>query len=478
MPEPSDALADLSPAARRQAMGRITMAWLFGAAWANALAGAPLTLFATKLGATEFEFGLLAAMPFMAALLSLPASLLTDRTGRRNFWFFLGLYPNRLLWIVVALLPPFLWSRYGSAPAVAAFLSLIFIINIGQAMGSPGWTSWMADIVPPMIRGRYFAKRRQWGIVSGIPAALIAGWVIDHYAFGDGDNVLRVCGAIFIVAALIGVLDIFTFQFVPHAVRKKPREPLMKTLSGPLKNRRFLWFCLGTAVLWFGVAAQGQFVTKFLTDRVGLHGMQVQAMTLVVPMVAQWLVLPLWGRTIDRFGKKPALLIATLGLVPVGAGWVFMGTEHIWLGYVLTTVGSVMWTGVDVSNFNMTMELSGTDPTGQSGGSAYLAMNSVILNSSACVGGFFFGAVAQNLAANALPVNALNGWTYFEVLFAISAVLRLVAVLPMLKIKEPEAQPTVDALRFMAGTLYNNVFGAVTLPGRLFFRKPSESEPT
>lgn len=42
--------------------------------------------------------------------------------------------------------------------------------------------------------------------------------------------------------------------------------------------------------------------------------------------------------------------------------------------------------------------------------------------------------------------------------------------------KEPGAEPTPDALRFIAGSLYNKVIGAVTLPGRLFVREPSEEE--
>jgi hypothetical protein len=43
-------------------------------------------------------------------------------------------------------------------------------------------------------------------------------------------------------------------------------------------------------------------------------------------------------------------------------------------------------------------------------------------------------------------------------------VLRLAAVFALLRVHEPEARPTVDAFRFMAGNLYNNIVGAVLLP--------------
>ena len=70
----------LRPHQLRKAMSLVTLAWVFGSAWAAATSGAALTRFAQGLGASEFQFGLLAALPFIAALLSMPAGLWTDRT--------------------------------------------------------------------------------------------------------------------------------------------------------------------------------------------------------------------------------------------------------------------------------------------------------------------------------------------------------------------------------------------------------------
>jgi len=38
----------------------------------------------------------------------------------------------------------------------------------------------------------------------------------------------------------------------------------------------------------------------------------------------------------------------------------------------------------------------------------------------------------------------------------------------VLVMREPEAQPTIVALRFIAGNLYSNAVGAALLPVRLF----------
>ena len=53
---------------------------------------------------------------------------------------------------------------------VAIFMALILLMHSAGAVGGPGWMSWMADIVPDRVRGKYFSRRRQWGIVTAIPA--------------------------------------------------------------------------------------------------------------------------------------------------------------------------------------------------------------------------------------------------------------------------------------------------------------------
>lgn len=482
-PPAPDALTDLSGPQLRRAMSYVTIAWMFGAIWMHALAGAPLTVFATQLGLSEFQFGLLSAMPFAAALLSLPAASLTDRTGQRKRIFLFGLYPNRVLWIVVGVVPTWMVWRFGpdaSALAIGVFLFTTFLIHAGQGIGSPAWTSWMADIVPDRVRGRYFARRRQWGILTAIPAALGAGWTLDYFIATEASGMLLmgVCTIIFSISAVFGVVDIVLFHFVPHAVRPKPRVPFMAMIATPLRDRRFMWFSACTAILWFSVAGQGQFVSKYLIDHLKISSTQTQMMLLVTPLLTQLLVLPIWGRAIDRYGKKPSMLLAVIGIVPVGVGWVLMNSGQAWLGYVLACVGAAWWTGVEVSNFNLVLELSGTGSKGGTGGSAYMAINAAIINIAGMLGGVFYGIVAESLRMFEYDLGwgGLGPLSFYEVLFAISAVLRLAAVLPLLRVHEPEARPTVDLLRFMAGNLYNNVAGAVLLPVRLIRRDDREDD--
>ena len=71
-------------------------------------------------------------------------------------------------------------------------------------------------------------------------------------------------------------------------------------------------------------------------------------------------------------------------------------------------------------------------------------MNSVIINVAGCVGSLAAGAIAQALRSWNLDLSSIGLATigYFEVLFALSGVLRLVAAVAFLPhIHEPEARP-------------------------------------
>src|SRR5438067_2095606 len=130
--------------ALRRAMLLTTGGWMFGSVWSSAMSGTPLTLYAKKLGASQFQFGLLAALPFIASILSLPASILIEATGQRKRIFRLGLYLQRFLWLVIAVVPLWILNKGGRVHAqlaMSAFLWLMFVMYAGNAIGGPAWVT-------------------------------------------------------------------------------------------------------------------------------------------------------------------------------------------------------------------------------------------------------------------------------------------------------------------------------------------------
>lgn len=459
----------------RRTMGFVTTGWIFGSVWLTMISGATIAIFARQLGATELQFGLLTAMPFFASLVSMPAAVLIERTGKRKLIFLLSLYSQRLLWYAIAAVPVMMLWKMGAdwlKVIVWVFLILMFLMHAGQAVGGPAWVSWMADIIPERVRGRYFAQRRKWGILSAIPAALIVGYTLDHFHSDDRMSQLVVCAIIFAIAAVFGLVDIALFHPVPEPYRAPAAgTPLRKLFSKPLRDRQFMVFAGFVGTMMFAMSFMGQFVTLYMIERLKISSSATQTMLLIAPSVATFFLLSQWGHLVDRMGKRPVMAIASLGLVPVGIGWIFVSPTNPWLGYVLSAAGAALWAGVEVANFNYVLEFSGSDEDepGERGGSNYVAVNSVVINVAGCLGGVAAGFIAQALRDWKWQhgVSFLNDFTFYELLFVVSGVLRLVALvvfIPM--IREPEARPTRETLVYMTSNIYNNLASAALQPLR------------
>jgi MFS family permease len=479
----------VSPHSARRGLWLGTLAWVFGAVWFCATSGTPVTNAARSLGASEFQFGLLTALPFLASLLSLPASLLIEATGKRKGIFLIALYFQRGMWVVIALLPLAILHFGGPALtplAMTVFLWLIYFMHGGQAVGGPAWVSWMADFVPDRVRGKYFSRRRAFGVLTGVPAAWLCGYLLDRFTSPtDPFTLLKWCAGIFIVAAIPGLIDIHLFRYVPDI----PRPPttglrLLKAMRRPLHDKHYLWFAGFVATLYFAVSFTGQFVTRYVMEVMSASGngpgryvnTTTQMIVIVVPHLAMMFFLPSWGKAVDKMGKKPVLAIASLGLVPVGLGWCLMTAGNTYLGYVLSALGTVLFAGVEVANMNMMMEMAGTDDE-NGGGSAYPAVNTMIINIAGCLGGLSSGLVAQSLK-DWHWVTAFKTFTFYDVLFAGSAFVRLLAVVVFLPhIHEAGARPVGEAIRFVTANVYNNLSNAVQQPfrwiGALRRRRPS-----
>jgi MFS family permease len=458
----------------RRSLRLITVAWMFGAVWLTTVSGAPITRFAQSLGATNFQFGLLTAIPFLVSLLSLPASLLIEGTGQRKRIFLVALLMNRLLWLPIALVPLWIIHWFGAAAAPHAMtllLVLIAFMHSGQAIGGPAWVSWMADVVPDRRRSQYFARRRQWGMLTAIPAALLVGWLLDRYAGGDDPEVtMRWCAIVFIVACVFGTIDIVMFAWVPEPHKPaQPRGQIVQSLLKPLRNRQFLWFCGYAATLTFAVSFMGQFVTLYMIETVELDNKGVQMMLLVVPMATQMMLFTTWGRAADRMGKKPLLVLAGLGVAVPAFMWVFVTPGLWWLGLVAGMLGAAFWTALEIANFNLVIELSDSDRASDgAGGSAFFAVNAIVINVAGCLGGLASGEIAERFRDFAwTPIEGWRTFGVYELLFVISGIGRLASVVIFLPfVHEPEARPTVEALRFMTSNIYNNLFNAILQPLR------------
>ena len=159
--------------------GLIASTWegAFAQAFILWTGGVFLVDFGRRLGADEGMLGVLASLPFLAQAVQLLTAGLYERAGaaraaitRRT------LLAARLLWVVPAGLA--LWGPRDEG-ALTLYLTVVFVSALLSTTGAHGWTSWMADLVPRRVRGRYFGFRSAVATTVAIAAGVGGGWLLD-----------------------------------------------------------------------------------------------------------------------------------------------------------------------------------------------------------------------------------------------------------------------------------------------------------
>ncbi len=447
----------------RAAMRRVLVAWLFGAAWMSITTGATLTRFARELGVGEFGFGLMAAIPFVAALGQLPGSFILERYGHRKFLFLAGNLLHRGLWLVIAAIP---WLVPAGKGPVALILLMALSATLNHTV-TPCWHSWLLDLVPSRIRARYLSRRVQAGGVVSLVLTIVTGLLLDQAERVSGVALSRMLSVLLAVAAIPGIIDILYFVPVPdRQVHARNLDfGIRNLLREPLANRSFRWYLLFTAMLTFSVGFTGQFVWLYVFDVVKISNLMANLLLIAFPQMVALISMPFWGRMIDRLGRKPVAILAGAGMVHGSVIWIFVGEGHLFPGYTGVLLAAFAWPGLELASYNILLGLV-ERKADTAKNTAYVAINSVVVAGAGFASGVSGGILAHHMKNwhgewFGLPV------TYHGVLFLTASLLRVVGVVAITRIEEPGAFSTREAFRYMASAMYSNLQGMLLMPVRL-----------
>jgi len=343
----------------RKALRTTTIAWMYGVVWMSCVSGSNVKVFARMLGFGEFEFGLLAAVPFIATFGQLLAAVLIESTGLRKYQFLYCSSIHRLLWIGVAAIPLVL-----SVPSDWAVWTMLFVLAgswFMNALGAPAWLTWMGSLIPRRIRGRYFANRFRFARGIQIVVVISLSLVLDYVTVRQSDGSVieaasvqpmllwTICG-IFVVAAIAGTTDILLFSRIREVVPTTPDaaiRPVLKIdvprpaggailwrlwkypaywsrcvasavhqiIFDPLKDRVFRHYVAYGATLTFAMAVPGWFFWRHCMEWYGFSNLGANFLYLVISPVLGLVGSQLWGRLLDQWGRRPVLILSTTMIV-------------------------------------------------------------------------------------------------------------------------------------------------------------------
>jgi len=414
----------LTVTSRRRAM---RLAYWNGALWAtgNGLASTTLVVYL----AMEFDsarlglsIGLILAMPNLVGLLRLAAPAMIGRLVDRKV-FCMAAY--LLSAIVLAGLP--IIAAPGLLPSdTASLVALVVcwsVYHLLEYAGTVALWSWLGDLVPRRIRGRFIGVRQCFMIGGGICAMIAAG----RFAWWWKDTLPEpVWWMAYAIPAVVGAgfmgLALVPLAMMPRvAAGKIVREGAgFRSMTAPFRDSRFLGLLVFGC--WFsyfnGVTQSAQYSYPKQVLGFGLLAILLMRIGMRLGQVA---VSPTMGRLADRWGNR-SVMACCLALVAAGPLFFYLATpERRWL-LIGAWVTWIAYAGLNVCLPNIMLKFSPHN-SNTSYIAAYFALTGLCYALSTIAGGAIYDRYAETL-----------GPVYYDYCFIFGWVTRSLGVLVLLAV--------------------------------------------
>ncbi len=402
----------------RRSIYLMTLGNTFGTLWGviSGSGSSSLTGYAGYLGAGDFVYGLLTAIPLAAALLQIPFATLVSRTQKRKkYMMTYGLF-SRILWIVIALVP----FLIPSSQSALRLWSVILLIGVSSAFSSfinVCWMPWMADLVPIEIRGRWLSKRDGITSIASVTMGLIVAGILDQTTGYTGYTI------VFVMCGILGILDMLCFLFVEEVYKTPPVQlKLLPVLKQVINNRPFFKFMLFWTAWSFTANMSGAYLARYALTEMGLSYMQFTLSSQVTAAAITVLVVSSWGRLLDHFGSKPVLWCTCVVAALTPLFFIFSTYGSVWPTLLHNLIGAAFWSGANLAATSLQLSSSPDEQR-----PSYVAVFSCITSLfGSFLGILTGGAILEGIHNNAtLNTIILDRYKF---MIAISVLLRVAAV--------------------------------------------------
>jgi MFS family permease len=311
-----------------------------------------LTGYAEFLGASDFVFGLLTAIPLAMALLQIPFAAMVSRTQKRKkYMMTYGLF-SRVLWIVIGLVPYFI----SADPAWLRLWSVILLIGISSAYSSfinVSWMPWMADLVPVGIRGRWLSKRDGITSIASVTMGLLVASILDRMPGYSGYTL------VFVMAGILGMLDMCCFFFMEEVYKTPPLQlKIIPVCRQIISNKPFFKFMIFWTAWSFTANMSGAYLARYALSEMGLTYLSFTICSQVTAAAVTVLVVSNWGRLLDHFGSKPVLWCSCIVAALTPLFFLFSTYGSIWPTLLHNLIGAAFWSGANLAATSLQLSSS------------------------------------------------------------------------------------------------------------------------
>jgi MFS family permease len=420
----------------------VILAVAFGTVCFNITGGVAMTGYLKLLGVSDFTYGLILAIGPIATMLQVFASYVLERTRKRKLIFMLSGILQRSAWLPFGLVP-IIFPMSGVTLQIWTAALFLMLSSLCNPFINVSFFSFVADLVPTNIRGVYFSMRQRIALIFGIAGGLVTAFILDRFTGFTG------YALVFALAALFGILDILTFIFIkfPPMLETPKKESIKAMLADVFNDKRYLRVIAFASIWMFSVQISAPFALVYARTVLHLSNTAITLVMQILPSICMVIVLPFWGRALDRYGNKPVMRISACLVCISPFFWIFtVPGPFVIVPIILAAIaGGLFSAGLDFGTQNVFL---GQAP--EKNRSMFVAIYSCATSllgiaMANATGGWLLDNVLSRLESGGLTFNRYN------FLYIIATLLRVFAAFILLPrmITEENSTPVRTVIKNM-----------------------------
>ncbi len=325
---------------RRSRRRDLALANANAAIWAvgNGLVSTMLVIYlALELGAPATAIGLILAAPRFAGVLRLATPAMLARLRQRKLQCIALLAASNLVLLTMpGLAAPESWTTSaasGESPLAGVVVLVVCwcLYHLLEYLGVVLLWSWLADVMPPRLRGRLIGQRESCLLVGrlvgmGLSFALVGFWgqLAPQAARWEPLGWSAMIGSVVMLLSVAPLMLMSRREPTFSALGPSPRRAIMAAFTDRRFRRLLVFSCCFAVANGITQAAQSVYHQRVLNVRyevmLGLRGMMHGGQAFLAPWAGAWL---------DRRGARTMLIVSQL-IVATGPLFYFLATPQQW----------------------------------------------------------------------------------------------------------------------------------------------------
>lgn len=387
---------------------------------------------------SDLWVGLVSAVPSLLGILQIPGAIWGR--GFKSYKHYIT--PGGFLW-------RFLYLPFILLPLLALDPNVrltILVLCVGVASASvlliqPIYSELLTEMIPENSRGWFFGRRNAIVTAVGAAVGILGGLLLDRYRKQGqealGLSVIFGCGLAFAATSFAAYLRMGDLQR-PNPIRQSFTKSLA-AIKTPFADRDFRRVLIFLAMFFVGQAFAGGLFSAYALESLKLSFTIIQ-MTGVMNAIGIVLAAAFWGFIADKYGNKPTLILAGLGIATNPIAWLLTVPGNDARNIPILLGGHVIMgffgAGVGICQFNLLLVSAKPEDRANYIG-AGLALQSVF----AGIAPLFGAALMTSLRGNMDPTLAYK-WVFFATLL-----LRILAIFFIIPVREAGSSRVGRTLR-------------------------------